>query len=261
MASRYEPNRWEIFDPNIPVEQQVHSFITKRKLEHMEEGIVNANVALEVGEVKMGNNYGVFIVEDLENKTRKLNITFPPAGQGEKGADGKSAYQTWLDQGNTGTELEFLDYLKGKDGIDGRDGRDGNDGEPGPSGESAYQIWLNDGNTGTLQDFLNSLKGRDGIDGIDGINGTDGKSAYQTWLDQGNTGTESEFIESLKGKDGIDGIDGINGTDGKNGTDGEDGKSAYEIWKSVPGNENKTITEFLESLKGEPGDAVDFVEF
>lgn len=33
------------------------------------------------------------------------------------------------------------------------------------------------------------------------------------------------------------------------------GKSAYDIWKEQPGNEGKSEEEFLESLKGEPGDA------
>ena len=35
------------------------------------------------------------------------------------GADGKSAYQIWLDAGNTGTEQDFLDSLKGADGTPG----------------------------------------------------------------------------------------------------------------------------------------------
>lgn len=41
-----------------------------------------------------------------------------PAGQpgadgtnGTDGVDGKSAYQIWLDQGNTGTEQDFLDSI------------------------------------------------------------------------------------------------------------------------------------------------------
>lgn len=57
------------------------------------------------------------------------------------GADGKSAYQIWLDHGNTGTEEDFLKSLIGKDG------------------KSAYQIWLEAGHKGTEEDFLNSLKG------------------------------------------------------------------------------------------------------
>ena len=32
--------------------------------------------------------------------------------QGEPGKDGKSAYQIWLDNGNTGTEADFLNWLK-----------------------------------------------------------------------------------------------------------------------------------------------------
>ncbi|MBQ2113822.1 MAG: hypothetical protein II195_01860, partial [Selenomonadales bacterium] len=32
------------------------------------------------------------------------------------GNDGKSAYEIWLEQGNVGTEQDFLDGLKGKDG-------------------------------------------------------------------------------------------------------------------------------------------------
>lgn len=35
------------------------------------------------------------------------------------GKDGKSAYEVWLGEGNTGTEADFLDSLRGKDGDDG----------------------------------------------------------------------------------------------------------------------------------------------
>lgn len=35
------------------------------------------------------------------------------------GGDGKSAYQSWLDQGNTGTEADFLTALKGAKGDTG----------------------------------------------------------------------------------------------------------------------------------------------
>ena len=37
------------------------------------------------------------------------------------GRDGKSAYQSWLDDGNVGTESEFLESLKGADGNPGQD--------------------------------------------------------------------------------------------------------------------------------------------
>lgn len=40
---------------------------------------------------------------------------------GKDGKDGASAYEIWLKEGNTGTEADFLESLKGKDGNDGKD--------------------------------------------------------------------------------------------------------------------------------------------
>lgn len=52
-----------------------------------------------------------------------------PAGaqglQGIPGAVGKSAYQVWLDAGNSGTEADFLASLKGETGPEGPAGADG----------------------------------------------------------------------------------------------------------------------------------------
>jgi len=79
-------------------------------------------------------------------------------GSGVQGIDGKSAYEIWLDLGNTGTEQDFIDSLIGDDG---------NPGDPGDDGDSAYEVWLALGNTGTEQDFIDSLKGADGEDGDD----------------------------------------------------------------------------------------------
>jgi hypothetical protein len=72
---------------------------------------------------------------------------------GSNGVDGKSAYQTWLELGNTGTEADFIASLQGSDGTDGADGT---------IGKSAYQTWLELGNTGTEADFIASLQGSDG---------------------------------------------------------------------------------------------------
>ena len=208
MASNYDKNRWDLYNPNIPNDEQPHSFITRRKLQVMEDGIEKANIPLEIGEVVMSedSSYDVNITEDVFNKTKKLNIKFPKSvAESVPGNDGKSAYDLWLESGHTGTVQEFLDYLKGANGKDGKDGRDGQDGAAGPAGQSAYQIWIAQGNTGTELDFLNSLKG----------------------------------------------------------TKGQKGESAYEVWKSLEENTNKTITEFFESLKGERGPAgtTEFVDF
>lgn len=39
----------------------------------------------------------------------------PRGPEGQPGKDGKSAYQVWLDNGNTGSEADYLNSLKGKD--------------------------------------------------------------------------------------------------------------------------------------------------
>lgn len=41
-----------------------------------------------------------------------------------EGAPGKSAYEIWLEAGNTGTREDFLNSLKGRDGINGLSGKD-----------------------------------------------------------------------------------------------------------------------------------------
>jgi hypothetical protein len=53
------------------------------------------------------------------------NQTGPPGANGTNGmngtngADGRSAYEIWLDLGNSGTEQQFIDSLKGSPGQDG----------------------------------------------------------------------------------------------------------------------------------------------
>lgn len=175
---------------------------------------------------------------------------------GKNGIDGKSAYEIWLDNGHTGSQTDFLDWLKGKDGkdgtngtngkdgVDGTDGQDGQKGDKGDKGDAGEQ-----GPQGEKGD-----KGDNGQDGENGTDGQDGKSAYQIWLDNGNSGTETDFLTWLKGQDGKNGTDGIDGEkgdkgdkgdsgeqgpqgekgdkgdNGQDGTNGENGKSAFEIF-------------------------------
>lgn len=79
--------------------------------------------------------------------------------KGDKGDQGDSAYQVWLDQGNEGTEAQFIASLKGDQGEIGPQGPTGLTGN---DGKSAYQLWIDAGNEGTEQDFLDSLKGEKG---------------------------------------------------------------------------------------------------
>ena len=70
-------------------------------------------------------------------KTVNLNINgcLLQVRDGRDGVDGKSAYQQWLDLGNTGSEADFINSLKGADGIIGRDGATGPKGDTGEKGE------------------------------------------------------------------------------------------------------------------------------
>ena len=54
---------------------------------------------------------------------------------------GLSAYETWLAQGNDGTEEDFLATLKGEKGDKGEIGPQGPQGEQGPEGRGAQADW------------------------------------------------------------------------------------------------------------------------
>ena len=55
------------------------------------------------------------------------------------GKDGKSAYAIWLDNGYTGTEIDFLNWLQGPQGDPGPKGPQGDPGPKGPQGERGPQ--------------------------------------------------------------------------------------------------------------------------
>lgn len=84
--------------------------------------------ALEATEIADGS----ITEEKLSEEVReKLN---QGGGSGEKGEDGKSAYDIWLEQGNEGSEQDFLDSLKGEKGEQGEQGEKGAYGERGEQG-------------------------------------------------------------------------------------------------------------------------------
>jgi hypothetical protein len=72
-----------------------------------------ANGAVSTAKIKDGAVTEVKLSEEVREKLNKAG------GQGEKGDDGKSAYEIWLEQGNEGSEQDFLDSLKGDQGEKG----------------------------------------------------------------------------------------------------------------------------------------------
>lgn len=178
---------------------------------------------------------------------------------GEIGPDGKSAFQVWQElPGNAGKPIE--DYLEANKGATGDSAYEaalalnpdvGTEAEWLESlvGKSAYEVALaEDPDVGTPAEWLLTLKGDNAYEVAvaEGFVGTEaawlatlvGKSAYQSWLAAGNVGTESQFLSSLEGSDG---------------NDGAPGESAYEVWKALPGNTDKTEAEFIVAITGKDG--------
>lgn len=67
--------------------------------------------------------------------------------------------------------------------------------------------------------------------------------------------TEGELITKDLMNSMEKGIEDANNRAMTPGPQGENGQSAYELWKSQEGNSDKTEDDFLNSLKGEKGDA------
>ena len=157
------------------------------------------------------------------------NIQGPAGTNGKDGENGKSAYQIWLEQGNTGSEQDYLNSLKGKDGEDGytpQKGIDYFDGVNGKDGQSRYfyvrysanengnpMTTLPQNNTeymGTIDTTSSTaptsytaytwvkIKGDDGSDGIPGTPGSNGLTTYLhiMYSDDGVTFTPEEVDES-----------------------------------------------------------------
>ncbi|MBK8806992.1 MAG: collagen-like protein [Bacteroidales bacterium] len=94
-----------------------------------------------------GTDYSISSVTQLLSvpyalyaKTAGSSIPGPKGDTGEQGEagkdgingiDGKSAYQTWLDAGNMGSETEFIASLKGTKGEKGEPGTPGDKGDAG----------------------------------------------------------------------------------------------------------------------------------
>lgn len=54
------------------------------------------------------------------------------------------------------------------------------------------------------------------------------------------------------GEQGIPGIPGSPGNQGPTGEKGDRGMSSFEVWKTIPGNEDKTIDDYFNEIKFDP---------
>ena len=202
--------------------------------------------------------------------------------KGIDGTDGKSAYELWLEQGNTGSEEDFIKSLKGEPfthddftdeqlaALKGDKGDKGEPfeyddftpeqlnalkGEPGDKGEPGYTpkkgVDYFDGKDGQDgKDGYTPQKNIDYFDGKDGVDGKDGKDGYTP-----KKGVD--YFDGEKGEPGEDGYTPVKGKDyfdGQNGKDGEpgkDGKSAFQY--AQEGGFTGTEIEFAEKLANPSG--------
>ena len=183
--------------------------------------VLKAESGIKITE-KDGGEYGKTYTLSL-NKTE---LKGDPDFKGDKG-----------DKGDQGIQGE-----KGDTGATGAKGEKGETGATGPKGEdgkSAYEVWkAQDGHAGKSEaEYLASLKGDKGDTGATGAKGEKG--------DTGTAGAKGE-----KGETGAAGSKGDKGDTGTAGKDGAAGKSAYEYWKEIKGNENKTEDDFRKALEG-----------
>ena len=124
------------------------------------------------------------------------------------GIDGKSAYDIWIDNGNTGTIDDFLDSLIGPIGPVGPRGLRGERGERGEQGPQ-------------------------GIQGIQGIQGEQGEQG-----EKGDPFTYDDFTEEqLAGLVGPQGPQGEQGPKGDQGNTGSSVEYPYELVNNLTTND------------------------
>lgn len=141
----------------------------------------------------------VITIVDADGET---SATLHNGANGEKGTDGKSAYQIAVEQGYQGSESDWLSSLKGDKGEKGNTGAKGNPGQDGAEGKSAYAIAVEHGYENSEDEWLLSLKGEKGDTGERGEKGEKGDPG-----DRGLQGVPGEKGE--KGDAGVAGKDGF----------------------------------------------------
>ncbi len=175
-------------------------------------------------------------LDDLEVRIRQI-----PAG--------KSAYALAVERGYAGTELQWLDSLRGESikGDPGARGEKGDVGEPGQAGER--------GATG--EKGIAGERGADGKDGSPGDQGIPGDAGEKGDVGpKGEIGDRGEKGETGDaGPAGERGERGENGADGAPGKNGEDGKSFTldEVRALVDAAVSKAVDALPKAKDGEPG--------
>ena len=174
-------------DTPIPPTLDLYTQLLK-KLDEKADGLQNGKDGFSPKVKAEQMEFGVVItIVDADGET---SATLHHGANGEKGTDGKSAYQIAVEQGYQGSESDWLSSLKGDKG---NTGAKGNPGQDGADGKSAYAIAVEHGYEDSEEKWLLSLKGEKGDTGERG--------------EKGDTGLQGERGE--KGDAGVAGKDGF----------------------------------------------------
>lgn len=139
------------------------------------------------------NNYTLTFTYNSPDGVYKLtkNVVFTLSTQGKDGENGKSAYQIWLEAGNTGSEQDYLNSLKGRDGEDGTNqyfyvrysaNENGNPMTNSPQEDTEYMGTANTTSPTPPTSYSAytwvKIKGNDGSNGTPGKPGDNGLTPY-----------------------------------------------------------------------------------
>ena len=191
------------------------------------DNVISNSDILIGSDVDSGNATKGFTIANLSNYFSSV-----------PGQRGESAYDIWLDQGNTGSEQVFLDSLVGPTGTNGTNGINGN---------GIKEIRTYDEKSGSLiftytderiKPFVTEgLKGDVGSTGLTGATGQDGRGIKDVRTDRegrltilftDNTEFATTDLIGRQGPRGFSGVDGTNGTDGTDGSDGANGANGAD---------------------------------
>ena len=191
----------------IPPTPDLYTQLLK-KLDEKAAGLQNGKDGFSPKVKAEQMEFGVVItIVDADGETSAM---LHHGANGEKGTDGKSAYQIAVEQGYQGSESDWLSSLKGDKGEKGNTGAKGNPGQDGADGKSAYAIAVEHGYEDSEEKWLLSLKGEKGDTGERGEKGDTGLQGERG--EKGETGQQGE--QGPMGEKGEKGDAGVAGKDG-----------------------------------------------
>lgn len=187
-------------DTPIPPTLDLYTQLLK-KLDEKAAGLQNGKDGFSPKVKAEQMEFGVVItIVDADGET---SATLHNGANGEKGTDGKSAYQIAVEQGYQGSESDWQ-------GDKGNTGAKGNPGQDGADGKSAYAIAVEHGYEDSEEKWLLSLKGEKGDTGERGEKGDTGLQGERG--EKGETGQQGE--QGPMGEKGEKGDAGVAGKDG-----------------------------------------------